>query len=1111
MRELFGNLRTYLSGKNYLVFSVIMLVLVGLPLTVVVLQRQQNLQQKATAATTFYLSPDSSSQNPLRTSVDGTVTFDIMINPGTNAISAVKLELLYDPTKFGEVTGTPVLTPNPATFPQVTEGPTLTPGRAIIGLSIGTDPTRAITAITKVGTLTLKVTSAISATSTISFGTNSSATSITTTGTTASANVLSSTTPAIVTTALPANATTIALTPVADTYVDSSATTTTHGTSTSIQTVGGTSPIKFGYLKFDLTSLAGKTIISAKLHATISNGSTGTQNFKNVSDTSWNETTMNYTTKPALGSVITTISNTTDNQVADIDLTSFVSEQKGKLASLGIDSTSTNTFAINSKEASTNKSILNVTYYTPTTTTAIPSAPISSTTAPSISPTNIPSVAVSQAPSPTLGLGGVCAAVATDTVLIIDKSGSMSSEITQAKAAAKLYIDQLAKNAQNRVSVVSFDSTATLLKGLTTDYAGAKSAIDTLTAGGGTCTQCGVDKANAEIATNGRNGIKKAVILMTDGIATKVNGKSATAKEAEAAAIASVKAGNTASGTIYFTIGLGSDVNATFLQLLATTTGATYSFSPTADQLAAIYQTISTIVGKGSVTGSVFVDLNNNGIKDATEPLAAGWVVTLKTSAGATLGTSTTNSEGTYSFTGLCDGTGYTATLTQKSGWTQTLPTSNGKYTISISNGSAVPNKDFGVSQGANPTERPLPIVTIHANPSTTVVGGSVSLTWTSEGADTCSASGLESGWTGQKATSGTQSVGPLTPADTYIFTLTCTNTAGDASSHATVTVVAPTPTATPIPTNVPSPTPTALPKPTVTLTASPNSLVVGGTTTLTWTSTNATSCAGSSTQAPDWTGTKAISGGSETVGPLTVPENYIFSLTCTNASGSSTVTTTVAATMPNATATPAPTSTPVPTVTLMPTPTTAPNATTLAFTVFLHSIGNSGDNVYPSAFSLSNKEPVHPQRPVTVSIYNAANQLETSATGIMTYASNSGNFNGEVTLPSTVTAGSHIVTITTGSFLTNLFPGIQTITLNTDNVVPATTLIAGDIDANNKLNILDYNTLLGCYTSEDQPTARSCETTQQKAADLNDEGIVNRYDYNLFLRELSVQSGFSL
>jgi len=76
-------------------------------------------------------------------------------------------------------------------------------------------------------------------------------------------------------------------------------------------------------------------------------------------------------------------------------------------------------------------------------------------------------------------------------------------------------------------------------------------------------------------------------------------------------------------------------------------------------------------------------------------------------------------------------------------------------------------------------------------------------------------------------------------------------------------------------------------PSPTVSLSASPSTLSAGQSSTLTWNSTNATSCAGSGA----WSGNKATSGSAST-GALNQTSTY--TLTCTNTSGSSSASATV-------------------------------------------------------------------------------------------------------------------------------------------------------------------------------------------------------------------------
>ena len=89
---------------------------------------------------------------------------------------------------------------------------------------------------------------------------------------------------------------------------------------------------------------------------------------------------------------------------------------------------------------------------------------------------------------------------------------------------------------------------------------------------------------------------------------------------------------------------------------------------------------------------------------------------------------------------------------------------------------------------------------------------------------------------------------------------------------------------------------------------------------------------------------------------------------------------------------------------------------------------------------------------------------------------------------------------------LGKIIPGIQHIDPNQINAMPPVALVAGDINGDNTLNILDYNVLVGCYS--DLLPATDCDDTRKVKADINDNGDVNQFDYNLFLREITVQTG---
>jgi Ricin-type beta-trefoil lectin domain-like len=203
-------------------------------------------------------------------------------------------------------------------------------------------------------------------------------------------------------------------------------------------------------------------------------------------------------------------------------------------------------------------------------------------------------------------------------------------------------------------------------------------------------------------------------------------------------------------------------------------------------------------------------------------------------------------------------------------------------------------------------------------------------------------------------------------------------------------------------------------------------------------------------------------------------------------------------------TATNAPSATAIPTVTSMPTATIVPGSTNLAVQLFLHGLGKGGDSANPTGTGTTN--PLHPQRNITVEVLNSNNQLVLTKTGTVTYASGSGSFDGNINLGNTLNNGIYTIKIKTNQFLRNLVPGIQTLTAGANNAIPATTLVTGDINGDNVINILDYNVIQGCFS--DLLPAADCTSANNVLADLTDDGHVNQFDYNLFLRELTNVGG---
>jgi hypothetical protein len=200
------------------------------------------------------------------------------------------------------------------------------------------------------------------------------------------------------------------------------------------------------------------------------------------------------------------------------------------------------------------------------------------------------------------------------------------------------------------------------------------------------------------------------------------------------------------------------------------------------------------------------------------------------------------------------------------------------------------------------------------------------------------------------------------------------------------------------------------------------------------------------------------------------------------------------------------PVTTIVPTTNITPSsqPTIPPGSTGLSLTLFLHGIGKAGDNVNPQGGG--NTDPSNPQRQVKLEVSNSANQLVLTQQGSINYNTTAGNFQGTVAL-GTLASGLYTIKVTVPQYLIKTIPGIVSLTSNQTTTLDPLALVTGDSNGDNLLSILDYNMILDCYS--DLAPAKNCADANKKLmTDLTDDGSINQFDYNLFLRELSVQSG---
>ncbi|GAA5147614.1 hypothetical protein GCM10023340_20290 [Nocardioides marinquilinus] len=186
-----------------------------------------------------------------------------------------------------------------------------------------------------------------------------------------------------------------------------------------------------------------------------------------------------------------------------------------------------------------------------------------------------------------------------DAVLAIDSSGSMVSNDPEDLRldASKEFVGTLLDG--DRAGVVDFDSAAYVAQGLTTDFDAVRAAIDLIDSSGGTDIGAAVSTSLGELDAQS-DGRGRVVVLLTDG-----DGDYDEALTERAVA----------TRTTIYTVGLGSGVNTTLLDDIATSTGGKFFYVGDADDLADAYDRIGDAIG--------VPDTDGDGISDDAE--TNGW------------------------------------------------------------------------------------------------------------------------------------------------------------------------------------------------------------------------------------------------------------------------------------------------------------------------------------------------------------------------------------------------------------------------------------------------------------------------------------------------------
>ncbi len=195
-----------------------------------------------------------------------------------------------------------------------------------------------------------------------------------------------------------------------------------------------------------------------------------------------------------------------------------------------------------------------------------------------------------------------------DIVLVLDRSGSMDDAMNDLKTGASTFVDIIDEATDgtldgtiangSRVGVVSFADTATVNQPLTGDAGAVISAINGLSAFGGTNHEAAFQTAQNQLAGSQPTN-DKIMIMFTDGQTTVGGSPNDDAAAARAA------------GTEIFAIGLG-DVNAGQLNNWATDPDGSHVFiTPSSSELEAIFEAIGAAIVVPAATSITVTDTVN--------------------------------------------------------------------------------------------------------------------------------------------------------------------------------------------------------------------------------------------------------------------------------------------------------------------------------------------------------------------------------------------------------------------------------------------------------------------------------------------------------------------
>ena len=196
-----------------------------------------------------------------------------------------------------------------------------------------------------------------------------------------------------------------------------------------------------------------------------------------------------------------------------------------------------------------------------------------------------------------------------DVVIVFDESGSMDDEagkFQSAKDGAKALTSEVLSNSGTQVGLVSFDGSAFLRQGLTTDESAVDTAIDNLSTGGGTDFDMALAAGREELtgndvstainaSGNNRSTADKVMVFLSNGsFGGSLNGEQDAVKNIPAD---------------LYAIAYGSGADETTLQEIASDPDSTYFFNaPTQPEVETAFDDIGGQISSG---GEELVNVND--------------------------------------------------------------------------------------------------------------------------------------------------------------------------------------------------------------------------------------------------------------------------------------------------------------------------------------------------------------------------------------------------------------------------------------------------------------------------------------------------------------------